>query len=727
MKIRPAILITFIVWVLTLPGNHLFAQQLTIAYDTKNQQLAFGIAQLEAVVHLKTITFSKAVKSDIVVVNTATTAKAMGLQKEFSQVKAEGFQFKKRALNKLAIIAKDTAGAMYGLLELAEQLEIKKTLQAIDEKIINPKLAFRAIKFNLPWMSYREHESLALHTETCRDLSFWKKMLDMMAINRFNTLTLWNLHPFHYMIKPTNFPEASPFTDAEMKEWQNFWHGLFAMAKERNIKTFIINWNIYVSPAFAEAHNVAPYSKKEMAGKNYLGKGDYSALVQRYNRECMTQLINEYPELSGIGVSQNERMEGVDEQVWQNWIVDTYYTAMESADHPIEFMMRGHTHPAPALTRKALDDNQQRLKKKPVWVELKFNWSHGHASPHLFYIHGGSVKSDVLWKPAPTNHKIVWTIRNEDFFILRWGQPNFIRALINNNSQDYIGGFMVGSETYIPAKEYITKPGSHLTWQYAFEKQWLFYKMWGRLLYDAATPDLVFENEFSKKFNINFGNKLIQAHKKADNMPLWLAGYYGATWDFTLYSEGFMAGYPAGRGELFDSSSAFISVEEIINAVPLDTNLISVKNFVAGKGKEKISPLQLADILQKEATEALTIAGTLNTSNPTLQHEIADIKVWSYLGLYFSEKLRGAVALEQLKKYHDESQRQISITHLEKALAHWDKVIEYTDPYLDEIPLIHFGDAFIKIPFKREQKKFSWKNFRPEVELDIMMVKEWKQ
>ena len=31
-----------------------------------------------------------------------------------------------------------------------------------------------------------------------------------------------------------------------------------------------------------------------------------------------------------------------------------------------------------------------------------------------------------------------------------------------------------------------------VAWKYAFERQWLFYKLWGRLLYDPATPDSVF-------------------------------------------------------------------------------------------------------------------------------------------------------------------------------------------------------------------------------------------
>jgi hypothetical protein len=709
--------VLFVFW-----GHPVICQNLKVSCDTNKQSIEFGLKKLQLSSTFKNIIFSDVKNSILIIVNNLKLASQFGLKSNFEEITSEGYQIKKTLQNKIFLLAKDNAGTMYALLDLAEQLKFKKKWELITDYKINPKLAFRAIKFNLPYMPYREHESLALHQETCRDLKFWEKFLDMMAENRFNTLTLWNLHPFHYMIKPKNFPEASPFSDKEMKEWQDFWHGLFAMAKERNIKTFMVNWNIYVSPSFAKAHDVAPYAREEMAGKNYLGKGDYSELVQRYNKECITQLINEYPELTGFGVSQNERMEGVDEQVWQNWIEKTYYDAMEAADHPIEFILRGHTHPAPAMTRKVLEDNKNRLSK-PVWVELKFNWSHGHASPNLFYIHGGAVNSNVLWKPKPTNHKIVWMIRNEDFFVLRWGQPDFIRSLIHTNNQDHIGGFLVGSETYIPAKEYITKPGEHLTWKYAFEKQWLFYKTWGRLLYDQSTPDKVFEEEFNQKYAIKDGEKLVKAHRKADNMPLRLASYYGATWDFTLYSEGFLTGFRAGRGELFDSLSAFISVKEIINAVPLDTNLVSIKNFIAGKGLGKTSPLELAEILKKDSEEALNEVSSLKTTNPTLLHEIADIKVWSYLGLYFSEKLKGGTALEKYLFSKDKNDQNLSIQHLEKALLFWDKVIETSSPYLDEIPLIHFGDAFITVPFKRPQKKFSWKNFRNEVVLDIETAK----
>jgi alpha-glucuronidase len=176
VKIQYSLTCFILLMLLFAHHKNSYSQPLTIAYNINNAQLKFGIEKLSAVTALKNVDFSKATKSNIVVVNSLKEANALGLENEFNAIRSEGFQLKKRGKKKMAIIAKDTAGAMYGLLELAEQLEMKKSLDEIEEKTINPKLAFKAIKFNLPWMSYREHESLSLHTETCHDLKFWKKL-----------------------------------------------------------------------------------------------------------------------------------------------------------------------------------------------------------------------------------------------------------------------------------------------------------------------------------------------------------------------------------------------------------------------------------------------------------------------------------------------------------------------------------------------------------------------
>jgi hypothetical protein len=65
-------------------------------------------------------------------------------------------------------------------------------------------------------------------------------------------------------------------------------------------------------------------------------------------------------------------------------------------------------------------------------------------------------------------------VRNEDFFFLRWARPSFIRDHIAVNGGN-VGGYAIGSEGYIPAKEYAHLPDSpHVQWRFSFEKQWLW-------------------------------------------------------------------------------------------------------------------------------------------------------------------------------------------------------------------------------------------------------------
>ena len=354
-----------------------------------------------------------------------------------------------------------------------------------------------ALKFNLPWVSYRAGESLSLHKETCRDLAFWEEFLDMMVDNRFNALTLWSLHPFHLMIRNEQFPEACDLTDAELADWQAFWHALFAMAKERGIETYLVNWNIFVSPAFAKHHGVADYC--EHPSSNFIGEGDKSELIKEYTRTTVTQLINTYPNLIGLGISLGERMGGFTPEEREEWILDTFVKGIEAADHPVRFIHRlpfsagkgsgGSTDTSTeVMTRNAIESINLPTK---ILTEAKFNWSHAHSSPKLIKVHGGEL-GDTYWNPPPKNYDINWMIRNEDFFALRWAEPEFVRKHIQMNGQDYVGGYYLGSECYIPAKDYISAPG--FSPGYAFERQWLYYMVWGRLLYNPNESDDIFIN-----------------------------------------------------------------------------------------------------------------------------------------------------------------------------------------------------------------------------------------
>src|ERR1035441_3896369 len=188
-----------------LLGGTAFAADVTVSAPQGSPRIDFGMTRLEESLQrtgdrLVRVGTNQAATADI-----ATSVAPNGLGDEDFRTARVASAGKIH----LELTGGGERGAMYGLLDVAEQLRLAGSLSKIPQRTVRPRMGFRAIKFNLPWMSYRKGEALQLHMETARDLNFWRSFLDMMAENRFNTLTLWNLHPFTFMIRPKNFPEAS--------------------------------------------------------------------------------------------------------------------------------------------------------------------------------------------------------------------------------------------------------------------------------------------------------------------------------------------------------------------------------------------------------------------------------------------------------------------------------------------------------------------------------------
>ena len=624
----------------------------------------------------------------------------------------------------------DGSGVIYGSLSLAEDLASGIPLEKIKKRSEAPNLPFRGIKFDLPWDTYRHSYSLDQHQQICSDPEYWKAFLDMMVENRFNTLTLWNLHPYTFMIKPTNFPEASPWTDQEMAAWKNLFGSIFRMAKERGIDTYIIPFNIFVTPEFAKAHNVAMDNLEH----HFFVRGDTSEIVKRYTRECVTQLLQEYPDLTGMGLTLGEGMGGMTPQQREDWMKATIIEGMRMANRKTKLIHRipfssttGSLGPTSIetekLTRKGIEQEAAlEFIEGPVWADLKFNWSHAHSTPKLIKVHGGKLYG-AYFSPVPNDYKVIWTARNEDFFCLRWGVPDFVRQHISNNSQDYVGGYLVGSETYIPAKDYFTKTGTSAPWKYAFERQWMFYKTWGRLLYNPGTSNELFKAEFIRRYGHEAG-ALFEASTLAGKTPLRLASSFDFTWDFSLYSEGFMAlNRDIKRVE-------YISVDWQIKQPPTDPDYVSVLEYVktiSSGGtfeKGKITPPVLISMLEQDCNKALELIKNIKTaSNTALHQETADVKVWANLGLYFAEKLKGAVALQTYRVKGGEENKQQAIKHLDNALKFWDVVVGITSPLYNEMPLVHFSEQDGKHWKENDYLRFHWASLRPEVAKDIEIAK----
>jgi hypothetical protein len=284
----------------------------------------------------------------------------------------------------------------------------------------------------------------------------------------------------------------------------------------------------------------------------------------------------------------------------------------------------------------------------------------------------------------PDNYKLAWMMRNEDFFVLRWGQPEFIRKHIAENAQPYVNGYYVGSECYIPAKDYITTlPGT--TWKYAFERQWMFYKTWGRIMYNPQISDAIFEQAFENRFP-DFGKQLFSAQEKASRVPLVIASYWNATWDFTLYSEGFLT--------LVNNEVKLIPLAEMAAKNPMDPTYLSIPDFLANGEKPvegKITPLQLADSVETFCLKALAEVKNIDPGkNTDMLYEVTDIRAWSQLGLYFSGKLRAAVDYQKYMNTGEKEFHQKAVQNLEKAIENWRELVIITEPVYQPMPLMHY-------------------------------------
>ena len=607
-------------------------------------------------------------------------------------------------------------GAMYALLELADQVRRGTGLAQVQPATARARFGFRTIKFNLPSSGYRTSPTIEQHQEVVRDLRYWEAFLDMMAANRFNTLTLWSLHPFQYLVVPKSFPEARTFSTAEMAEWRTLWTRVFALAKERGIETYLINWNTFVSPEFARAHDLGEYHSTLA----HIGDGTKDKIVEAYTRECVQQTIDEYPDLTGLGITLGERMGGQTPDERRQWLDAAFFAGIAAAGRPVKFIYRAPLSADARSGGTTSEENDRRTRAqieglranpnitRPVFTEFKYNWSHGHSSPNLVIVHGGTL-SDAYWNPPPTDHKVVWTIRNEDFYVLRWGAPDFIREFIANNGAPHVAGVLVGSECYIPAKDYITNDGRHKTWTWAFERQWLWYALWGRLLYDPGTPDAAFEAMLAERFGAAHAPDLLEAWTLASRAQLRFAAFHRGTWDGSLYTEGFTA----WTDNSANTSFQFFDIENVISHPVLDPKYVNIADFVRAGGQapaDKVSPLQLAAELERDMAEARRLAAAVRQRgnvSPSLAAEMADIDAWSAHGLYFAAKLRGGVALATYRRSGDKAEQAAAVANLERAVDHWRALMEAGTRFNRQRVSHNAGELF------------SWARFLPAVERDV--------
>jgi hypothetical protein len=221
------------------------------------------------------------------------------------------------------------------------------------------------------------------------------------------------------------------------------------------------------------------------------------------------------------------------------------------------------------------------------------------------------------------------------------------------------------------------------------------------------------------------GVKMLQAYSLASKVPQYIASFYKGTWDFTLYSEGFLAAWPNGYD---DGKSPFISIEELIKQKTLDKGLLSISDYCRQvheglpPGDEIITPLELAATVQENCSFAMNLLADLRDpgNDPALVSELDDLETWCHLGYYFASKLLAGVSLETYQLGHHSVDKEEALDYLELCVGHWRDVIKLTSERYRPMPYVSMGHREQRWP---DFTAFHWELLLDDVKADQEYVR----
>ncbi len=559
----------------------------------------------------------------------------------------------------------DATGVMYGGLDLAEAIRLG-TLETLRDSDHTPHIAQRGIKFNIP-LDKRQPSfddngtSGQANFQHVWDMAFWRDYLDTIARQRYNVLSLWNRHPFPTLVKVPGY-EAVALDDVYNKRGElikkmphaekvKFWNDVIAYAQDRGIDVWWYVWNIHV------------YGSEET--KYGLTDSPDNATTKDYIRKSVTQLFHTYPKLKGLGMCPGENFgetRNRDHDFKEQWCWDVYGEGI------LDYKKTNPRREIGFVHRYWLTDFKyigQRFDKLPDGYDLEYKYSRArlYSAPNPPF-----VKKDIL-DDTPANMKTWWNLRNDDIFLVRWGDPEYVKqAVLNFPGNGRTAGYVLGSDRFCWGRESASKTPSSPR-QLENEKHWYSFMLWGRLGYNPETsPDLL-KALIADRFKTTQGAKLYDTWQAASRIiPLVNRTRY-VPWDYMWWVEGC-------RGNLLDRSiRGFHTVDIFLDqrwGGMEGTDHIGIPQYVSEGKTSGITPLASADRLDALAKEALKGAGEIaDGGNAELRETLGDIRTQARLGQYYASKIRGAVSVGLFRKTGEARHQTEAVAHLEKALTAW--------------------------------------------------------
>ena len=136
---------------------------------------------------------------------------------------AEGFTIEKKG-KKITITGNDGPGVIYGVNRLKEYYLMNRSYEGLTTITEAPEMVLRGACVGLQKTVYLPGHRVYEYPYTPEnfpwfyDKAEWVKYLDMMVENKYNSLYLWNGHPFASLVKLKDYPFALEVDEETFKK-----------------------------------------------------------------------------------------------------------------------------------------------------------------------------------------------------------------------------------------------------------------------------------------------------------------------------------------------------------------------------------------------------------------------------------------------------------------------------------------------------------------------------
>jgi hypothetical protein len=637
---------------LALPAT-VCAETVGVFFDSKVDQIAFAAGDVKAALESSKLTvemlplasLTAAYPHNTVVVALAANAAVTKLLAAEGGAKvvqlreqADWLRTTETPQKSFWVLGGDINGAMYGGLQLAENITYDGFSGNYDAQV-SPDFIQRGVKLNLPmdrrvptYSGYMGNTSTQHAVKNVWDMKFWEAWLDQQARNRYNVVSVWVHHPFPALVKVPGYEKAClpgiegffGYADPSLTIEKRiaFWRQVMTYAHNRGFSFYFFCWNVCAEYAEDMYPGIITEKEDNPTTLDYLSKS-------------MKALLETYPELDGFGISAGDNMK-LPKDARGPWTWKAYGQAAHdyALAHPDRKFTMIHRGLGAGLLK--LYEDWGPLTKLP---NMKFEYSVKYANAHMFSTLTPKWYEADMSDAARSGQKSWLTLRNDDFFYMDMGDPEFVRGFLNEIPyREVINSFNIGSDIYHPTRTYWSKDDA-MNGQLEIQRNWYIQMLWGRISYDKHTSDDVFKKHMARRFPQASAEVLFKAWALASRPLPKVQELTQGSWglDAHWYAEASL--YPQNR-QGFRYLDDFIATKV---ARTSSSNLCSIADTAAGNGGSRKTTYQLADEMEADARSALELVSQIGgQGDPHLEVKVNNIKQLAYLSNHFAYKIRAA-------------------------------------------------------------------------------------